>query len=170
MVIMDEQHYREMVNTIISGTEYYEKLDKDLQKDTLQRYNNFLKNYQNHLTKKELDYLENSEVKTSQFYGLPKIHKSKTVSDIYKCTYYSYVEIRGVADLKLSLTVVGPSCLTHRLSNLLDILLRPYTKHVKSNLLDTTVFLNDLPERVQEDTLLATFDIKAYIRTLRVKI
>ena len=53
------------------------------------------------------------------------------------------------------------SCLTHRLSNLLDILLRPYTKHAESNLRDTTDFLNNLPDKIQEDTLLATFDIEA---------
>ena len=40
------------------------------------------------------------------------------------------------------------------------MLLKLYTKHVKSNLRDTTD-LNNLPERVQEDTLLATFDIEA---------
>ena len=36
-VIMDKQHYREMVNTIINDTEYYEKLDQDPHKDTLQK-------------------------------------------------------------------------------------------------------------------------------------
>ena len=55
-MIMDKQHYREMVNTIINDTEYYENLDKDPHKDTRQGYNEFLKNYQNHLTRKELEY------------------------------------------------------------------------------------------------------------------
>ena len=108
-----------------------------------------------------MDYLQNFEVKTSQFYGLPKIHKSKTISDKCRCSDSSYVETNGVTDLKLRPIVAGPSCLTHRLSNLLDILLRPYTKHVKSNLRDTTDFLNNLPDKIQEDTLLATFDIEA---------
>ena len=51
--------------------------------------------------------------------------------------------------------------MTHRLSNLLDILLRPYTKHVKSNLRDTTDFLNYLPGEVAPHTILASFDIEA---------
>ena len=71
-----------------------------------------------------------------------------------------------MADLKLRSIVARPSCPSHRLSNLLDILLGPYTKHVKSNLRDTNDFLNNLPERVQEDTLLATFDIEALYSNL----
>ena len=51
--------------------------------------------------------------------------------------------------------------MTHRLSNLLDILLRPYTELVKSNLRDTTDFLNNLPGEVAPHTILASFDIEA---------
>ena len=76
-VIMDKQHYKEMVHSIINDTEYNEKLDKDPHKETLHKYNKYLKKYQTHLTRKELDYLQNFEVKTSQFYGLPKIKKAK---------------------------------------------------------------------------------------------
>ena len=146
---MDKQHYKEMVHSIITDTEYHEKLDKDPHKDILHKYNKYLKKYQTHLTRKELDYLQNFEVKTSQFYGLPKIHKSKTFSDKCRCSDSSYVETNGVTDLKLRPIEAGPSCLTHRLSNLLDILLRPYTKQVKSNLRDTTDFLNNLPDKIQ---------------------
>ena len=63
--------------------------------------------------------------------------------------------------MKLRPIIAGPSCLTQRLSNLLDILLRPYTEHVKSNLRDTTNFLNNLPDDVPPDTILASFDIEA---------
>ena len=47
-----------------------------------------------------------------------------------------------------------------RLSNLLDIRLRPYTKHVTSYLRDTTDFLNNLPTTVPTNTILASFDIE----------
>ena len=71
------------------------------------------------------------------------------------------MEVSEVKDLKLRPIVAGPACLTHRLSNLLDIILRPYAQHVKSNLRDTTDFLNNLPDRVPPSTLLASFDIEA---------
>ena len=76
-VIKNKQHYKEMVHSIITDTEYYEKLDKDPHKDTLHKYNKYFKKYQTHLTRKDLDYLQNFEVKTSQFYGLPKYIKAK---------------------------------------------------------------------------------------------
>ena len=52
-----------------------------------------------------------------------------------------------------------PSCQTHRLSDFIDILLKPYTKHVKSYLRDTIDFLNALPTTVKDETFLASFDV-----------
>ena len=158
---MDKEHYREMVEVIINDKDYYEKLIGDPHKDIGQRYNKFLRKHQDLLTEKEPDYLQNFEVKSSQFYGLPKIHKSKTIFERCKNANSSYLEVKDVNDLKLRPIEVGPSCLTHRLSNLIDTLLRPYTNHVKSNLSDTTDCLNNLPERVPPHTILASFDIEA---------
>ena len=158
---MDKEHYKQMVETIINDSSYYEKLAADPHKETSLKYNKFLNKYQNQLTEKELDYLRNFEIKSSQFYGLPKIHKNESINEKCKLSNSSYVEVTDVDDLKLRPIVAGPSCLTHRLSNLLDILLRPFTKHVKSNLRDTTHFLNNLPNKVQPKTLLASFDIEA---------
>ena len=158
---MDKEHYRKMVEVIINDNDYYEKLPWDQHKDIGQRYNNFLRKHQDLLTEKKIDYLQNFEVKSSQFYGLPKIHKSNTISERCKNANSSYVEVKDVTDLKLRPIVAGPSCLTHRLSNLIDILLRPYTNYVKSNLMDTTDFVNNLPKRVPPHTILASFDIEA---------
>ena len=160
-VIMDREHYLKMVETTLNDTEYYETLAKDPHKETKLKYNKFIKKHQSKLTKKELDYLEHFEVKESQFYGLPKIHKSQAITEQCKQTNSSYVEVKEVRDLKLRPIVAGPSCLTHRLSNLLDIILRPFTNHVQSNLRDTTDFLNNLPNRVPADTILASFDIES---------
>ena len=90
-----------------------------------------------------MDYLERFEVKESQFYGLPKIHKSQAIINQCEHINSSCVEVEDVNDLKIRPIVAGPSCLTHRLSNLLDIILRPFTNHVQSNLRDTTDFLNN---------------------------
>ena len=72
---------------------------------------------------------------------------------------------RRIVNLNLpidcQLIVADPSCHTHRLSNLIDILLRPYTKHVTSYLRDTTDFLNNLPISIPKDTILASFDIES---------
>ena len=100
-------------------------------------------------------------MKSSNFYGLPKAHKSPKITEKCKNANSSYIEISEVNDLKLRPIVAGPSCQTHRLSDIIDILLKPYTKHVNSYLRDTVHFLNALPEQVEEETLLASFDVKS---------
>ena len=54
-----------MVETFINDSNYYKQLNGDPYEETLQEYAKFLKKYTNGLIEKELDYLENFEVKTS---------------------------------------------------------------------------------------------------------
>ena len=75
-----------------------------------------------------MDYLLNFEMKTSNFYGLPKVHKNEKIKTTCEQNISHYVEVHYVNDLKLRPIVAGPTCQTHRLSNLIDILLRPLTK------------------------------------------
>ena len=161
---MDQCHYKDMVENTLNDKNFYETLDSDPSKAEKLKYTKFLKKHKNCLTKKELEYLEKLEVKSSNFYGLPKVHKSSHINN--KCknansSYSSYVEISDVNDLKLRPIVAGPSCQTHRLSDIIDILLKPYTKHVNCYLRDTINFLNTLPLTVKEETLIASFDVES---------
>ncbi len=74
---------------------------------------------------KEIDYLQNFEVKTSNFYGLPKVHKSVQISEECNKAVSAYVAISDVNDLKLRPIIAGPTCQTHRLSDFLDLILKP---------------------------------------------
>ena len=81
------------------------------------------------MTKKEFDYLQNFEVKTSNFHGFSKVHKSKQIHEKCKLTKSGYVEItEKVHDLKLRPIIAGSSCHTHRLSNLLNIPSRKFLR------------------------------------------
>ena len=72
------------------------------------------------------------------------------------------IEIENVLDFKLRPFIAGPACLTHILSNLLNILLRPFTNHVKSHLRYTIMdFLTHLPKTVPGQTVLASFDVES---------
>ena len=157
---MNKEDYKTIVETILNDEIYYTKLNTNPEKDLQLKYKRFLQKYKSHMTEKEVVYLQNFEAKTSNFYGLPKVHKSKQINEKCKSAKSCYVEItETILDLKLRPTVAGPSCHTHRLSNLIDILLRSYTKHVTSYLRDTTDFLNNIPEIVPKDAILASFDI-----------
>ena len=161
VVIMDREHYKEKVENMLSDKKYYEKLDTDPQKTDRIKYNKFIKNYKDNLTQKEIDYLSNFDRKPSNFYGLPKVHKSDEIRNACDQFDTHYVQVENVTNLKFRPIVAGPACQTHRLSNLIDILLRPLTKRVKSYLRDTTDFLNHLPSAVPENTLLASFDVES---------
>ena len=112
-------------------------------------------------TEKEDDYLHNFEIRESNFYGLPKVHKSLQITSACSNSQSSNVQVNNVTALKLRPIIAGLSCLTNHLSNLLDILLRPLIKRVKSYLHDTMDFLNHLPETVPESSLLVSFDVQA---------
>ena len=74
-IIMDQSHYKNMVENTLNDKNFYEKLDSDPSKAEKLKYTKFLTKHKNCLTKKELEYLEKFEVKSSNFYGLPKVHK-----------------------------------------------------------------------------------------------
>ena len=69
------------------------------------------------------------------------------------------MEIPNTSDLKLRPTVAGPSRPTSRLSKLIDILLQTFLNKIKSYIKDNIDFLNSIPEKIDLNTLRATFDV-----------
>jgi len=70
-----------------------------------------------------------------------------------------YIEIQDPNDLLFRPIVAGPACPTNRISKLIDILLQPFLKKIKSYVRDDIQFLNYIPQRVDPDTLMVTFDV-----------
>ena len=95
----------------------------------------FCKIHDRSLIKKEKKYfLTNNISITSNFYGLPKIHKSKQIKNAVETQKSKYIEIPNPSDLKFRPNVAGPSCPTSRLSNQIDILLQLFlNKILKKN-------------------------------------
>ena len=159
-VIMEKTFYQQKIEKMLSNTDYYNKSDNNPHKEIMKKYRSLLKKHEIELTKKEFDYLNNFECKTSNFYGLPKIHKSNIINEACAKSTSNYVELKPPENLTFRPIVAGPVCETHRLSNLLDILLQPYTKYVKSYMKDTKDFLKKLPENIDENSILVTFDVE----------
>ena len=91
-------------------------------------------------------------------YGLPKIHVSQIIEDACKIDGSSYISVESPADVKVRPIVAGPTCETHRISTLLDILLKPYNTKVQSYVRDIVDFLNTIPENNPE-SILVSFDV-----------
>ena len=58
--------------------------------------------------------------KENNFYELPKIDKSKDISNIYKTSESKYIEVSLNEEISLRPIMAGPAKGTHRLSNLIN--------------------------------------------------
>ena len=90
-----------------------------------------IEKYKDNLSKKEKEYLTSFSYNASDFYGLPKINKSKLIQNAKKEQQKEYVHIIEPSDLKLRPIVAGPIFPTRPLSHLIDILLKPFLLHIK---------------------------------------
>ena len=82
-------------------------------------------------TKPEWKFLNDKHHEVSSFYGLPKIRKSKIIQSTINTNNSKFIEIFEPNDLKLRPIVGGRRSTTLKLSQLIDILLKPFLKHIK---------------------------------------
>ena len=78
----------------------------------------------------EQKFMNDTSFETSNFYGLPKIHKSKVINAAIHSQNTQVVEVPEPNDLKFRSLVGGPNCPTRRLSYFLDTLIDPDTEIV----------------------------------------
>ena len=70
-----------------------------------------------------------------------------------------YIKIYEPSDLTLRPTVAGPNFPTCRLSNLVDMLLKPFLIHIKSYIKDNLNFLAKCSRKNKWDTILTNIQI-----------
>ena len=110
-------------------------------KNLTQKYENILNNF-------ERDHLKVFSASISNFYGLPKIHKSALMSKAIAKQNNEYVEVLEPSD---------PTCPTRSLSDLLDKIIKPFILHVKSYVRDNIDFLERYSRVNSKNTVLATY-------------
>lgn len=159
IVIMNKSYYESKILGMLNDTNTYQMISANKDRYTLNQVKRLVDEAGDDFTKSEKDYLTKFESKTSQFYGLPKIHKSQLIIDKIKETQSECVELLDPTDLKFRPIVAGPVCPTHRLSSLIDILLKPFIKYVKSYIRDDIDFLNYLPQSISDDEIFTSFDV-----------
>ena len=158
VVIMNNKHYLKMISDHLNDETTYKMVESNCDTKAMKGITKIIEKYKDNLTKKEKEYLVSFSYNTSNFYGLPKIHKSKLIQNAIKEQQKEYVHVIEPSDLKLRLIVAGPICPTRPLSNLIDILLKPFLLHVKSYFKDNLDFLSKCSRENYEDTLLVTLD------------
>lgn len=159
IVIMDSDYYENKMQEMLEDASTYEKLDQNIDRSIMNKVCTLVGKYQANLTKREISYLTKFDYKTSKFYGLPKIHKSKAIIDAINQQKTEYIKIPRPADLKFRPIVGGPASPTSTLSAIVDEALKPFLKHVKSYVRDDIDFLNHLPETISNEEIFVSFDI-----------
>ena len=79
-VIMDGKYYKEKVMALINDdTTYKEINNENIEKEIFSKIKRVVRKYADHPTEKEMEYLPNFEYKSSNIYGLPKVHKCSEI-------------------------------------------------------------------------------------------
>ena len=128
---MNTDFYKRKVLEMLTDDSYYQPVPDNKRREIFEQIDKLIKSHQK-LTKKEIEFLIKFDCKTSTFYGLPKIHKSKIIQDICNELKSEYIEVLDPNDIQLRPIVAGPRCETSHLSPLLDILLKPFLTKVES--------------------------------------
>ena len=158
-VIMDKQFYCEKMEELLKDETTYKEIGENIDATVHRKIKALTDKHSSELTSKEIDYLTNFEYRTSNMYGLPKIHKSQEIKDKVKKHPGNCITVTHPSDLTMRPIIAGHSSVTSRLGDFLDTLLRPYLKVVKSYIRDDIDFLTKIPRETDEKKVLATFDI-----------
>ena len=110
VVIMNTKHYLKMISYHLNDETTYKMVESNCDTKVMKVITKIIEKYKDNLTKKEKEYLISFSYNTSNFYGLPKIHKSKLIQNAIKEQQKEYVHITDPSDLKLRPIVAAPIC------------------------------------------------------------
>ena len=159
--IMDTDFYRIKISEMLNDIFTYKIVSKCNDTQTMNKIKSLISNYECCLKDEEVDYLLNFEYRESNFYGLPKVHKSQTINNAIENTCSDYICTQSPQDLTFRPIVAGPVCATSRLSHLMDCILTELPKHTKSFVRDDIDFLSKLQRHLpnNDEYALVTLDI-----------
>ena len=128
-----------MCESHLQNEEYYECIqDNDLSPLIKNRIIAYTKKYKNLLTENKYKTLTEKTYKISNFYMLPKLRKSKELNDIIMATNSEYINVDKILTIT-GRSIVGPSCHTGVVSQILHVILvqtLSFIKHILKNYFD----------------------------------
>ena len=161
IVLMNSNFYKEKILDLLNDQDTYKVIPHNMDITIINKIKLFSKKYKDQLTKEEAKYIYDFNYSTSNFYGLPKIHKSRIVKNAVNDLRSEIISVREPVDLKLRPIVAGPSCPTHKLSHLVDLILHPYVRYVEANIKNSVELINKLPVTLNEDDTFLTIDVSS---------
>jgi hypothetical protein len=161
--VMNRNFYANKITEMLNDRTTYIEVNEKRSHDTTKKIQALVAQYEHCLTPEETKYLLNFESKSSNIYGLPKIHKSKIIKEAIKEQLAEQIHIPDPQDLKFRPIVAGPINETSRLSELIDILLKDIPSQTKSYVRDDIDFLSKLNRTLssEDEYTLTTFDVES---------
>ena len=101
VTVLSKNHYRAMIYEHLSNQNTYQKLDKNVDPIVMKKIKKLLNKHKSIFTDEEFKYLNEADYNTSNFYGLPKIHKSRLITNAIKEQNSEVVSINEPQDLKV---------------------------------------------------------------------
>ena len=169
IVLLNELFYKYKILNILN-TDKYEKLNRNIDYFVFLKLQNFVDKHKDNLTPAERRAITKFDYKTTNIYGLPKIHKSQIVKEALKSTTCSYLHIADPLDLDFRLIFGGPKNPCSVLADLINTLLNPFRAKVQSTLTDVYHFISLIPTFAPEDLpyiQIISVDVKAMYENLR---
>ena len=143
-VWLDRQHYKDLMEAKLN-TPVYQQLDDNVDYFINVRLSVLTKKYHHMLTKKERLAITNFDYKSTNIYGVPKIHKSKILKEAVKTCQSSVLHSPQPADLTLRIIFGGPKNPTTGLASLVDALLKPFLPKIQARVQDVFEFIRKIP-------------------------
>ena len=106
---MSPELYLNVCESLLRNEEYYESIqDNDPSPLLKNRIIAYAKKYKNLLTRNEYKTLTQKTFKISNFYMLPKLHKSKELNDIIMAKNSEYINVDKILTIQGRPIVAGP--------------------------------------------------------------
>ena len=145
--ILNKDFYKVRILEVLNCSSKYEMLNRNTDYFIISNLKNkFCTKYRNMLTKKEVSAIVDFNYKTTNIYGLPKIHKSSIIKQAIQNIESNYLWLTNPVDLKFRLIFGGPQSPTSGLQELINELLKPFVTKVDSRVVDVLDFINRIPK------------------------
>ena len=123
--------------------------------------------YKSMLTLKEYNYLTKRKHEISDFYMLPKLHKSKRINEIVQKQQCEYINIEENIIVKAHPIVADTVYHTSSISEILHIIMEPSLAMISHIAKDSLDFKNRLDKYCLTGITLSTCDIKSLYTNIR---
>ena len=173
VVIMNRCDYINCIDNVLHDASTYKKLPKNRDKKILKQVKDFTTKFSQcfDINGKEVEYLTEFDIKSANFYGLIKIHKSHTLINVLKSATDTYIKTPFPPDYPIRCITAGVDAPTSKLSEILHHILLPLCKKVPSHIRDYVDFLSKMRTVTQEeleDIILITCDIISMYPNLHI--